>query len=145
MKVIVLGNSKYKKWKQFKDSLKSYLIELQGSPNGEAKKNIEILIGNGSTFDKMAKKFCENYEIPYRTFSIDWYNVSFPNATISYDTKGKEFNANAGFQRNDEMIEYVMESHFPNVVVFGSSEGVEDIVKKSNAQRIPVKRFEESP
>ena len=91
--------------------------------------------------------YAKNTGIPYTEFKADWNNVDVPDARVKtrynpWKKVDEEYNANAGFARNQEMAEYadaciVLQ---PN----GNTGGSQDMLKRAKAEDCSTYVFDRS-
>ena len=99
MKVIVAGSRHIQDY-----SLVSTVIS-----NTLAKYNIsitEIVSGCANGPDTLGEQWAVENGIKVEPFEALWDDLTVPNAKIKTNKWGKEYNALAGFQRNERMAEY---------------------------------------
>lgn len=97
MKLIVAGSR----------NSKATLDFLSKAINGFyfADKITEIVSGGARGIDLLGEEYAVTYNIPIKRFDAKWDDLDVPNARVKV-RNGKEYNANAGFDRNEEMAKY---------------------------------------
>jgi len=64
-----------------------------------------IVSGGAAGADSLAIQYAKEKDIPYTIFEADWGDITHPNALIKVNKYGKQYDARAGFRRNDLIIE----------------------------------------
>ena len=99
MKVIVAGS------RQIMD----YQLVSAVISNTLSKHNIqitEVVSGCAGGVDTLGEQWAVEHGIKVEPFPAEWDDLTVPNALIRTNKYGKEYNARAGFQRNDSMAQY---------------------------------------
>ena len=66
---------------------------------------VEVVSGQANGVDKLGEEWANQRRIPIKPFPADWKNLKAPGAIIKNNAYGR-YNANAGFDRNNQMAEY---------------------------------------
>lgn len=82
-----------------------------------------LVHGNGRGLDKLADAWAIRNGVPVRTFNAAWGDLDVPGAVIKQIGGQRPYNANAGPQRNQRMID---ESRPDVGVVFPGGQGTND-------------------
>jgi len=96
MKVIVAGSR----------HITDYQLVSQVISNTISKYNIsvtEIVSGCADGPDTLGEQWALENGIKVEPFEIDWNDITVPNALIKTNKWGKQYNARAGFQRNERI------------------------------------------
>lgn len=105
--------------------IKYGIIKLKRKYPNLLNENIEIVQGGAKGVDTLAKKFAKKYGFKCTQFDADW------------DTYGKS----AGFRRNSEMAEYIMNSEVYFLIAFpqkdGESKGTWGMIELAEKKSIP--------
>jgi len=104
MKVIVAGSR----------HITDYQLVSQVISDTLAKYNIqitEIVSGCAAGVDSLGEQWALENGIKVEPFESNWDDITVPNALIRTNKWGKQYNARAGFQRNERMAEYGNERH----------------------------------
>lgn len=120
MKVAIIGSRSFQNY----ELLKSKILPYRGSIT-------EIVSGGASGADTLGENYAKENNIPRKIFPAEWDNFNEP-CKIRVNRNGKEYNALAGFNRNQTIIE---NSDF--VVVFwdGKSPGTRDSMSRAHKMR----------
>lgn len=128
MKVIVAGSR----------HITDYLLVSQIISNTLSKYNIsvtEIVSGCAAGPDTLGEQWALENGVKVEPFEAEWDNISVPNARIKTNKWGKEYNAIAGFQRNERMAEYA------DVLIAiwdGQSSGTRDMISRAKKHNLIV-------
>ncbi len=95
MKTIICGPRDLKDYKLVCDA-----IEASGF------KITEVVSGAATGADTLGEKWAAEHAIPFKQFPARWNALTQPGAVVKTNNWGKEYNANAGFYRNEEMAKY---------------------------------------
>lgn len=129
MRLLVCGGRDFRDWIMVRTELRH--IESERGP-------ISCIIqGECPTgADKWAKIYADMHRIPCpNDFEPDWDNLDVPNARPKYNRWGKLYNANAGPDRNQRMID---DGKPDLVVAFPGGNGTADMVRRAKAAGIEV-------
>ena len=66
----------------------------------------EIVSGCAAGPDSLGEQWALENGIKVEPFDPNWDDITVPNALIKTNKWGKQYNARAGFQRNERMAEY---------------------------------------
>lgn len=103
VRLIIAGTRGEYDRKTFNRTVVSFLKNLM-EEQGLTRSDIEIFSGMASSgADYYAVLFAETHGIKLREFWAKWDVLDTPGAKIKTNTRGKKYNANAGFDRNIEM------------------------------------------
>jgi len=99
MKVIVAGSRSINNYDLVKEiieaTLKQYNISIT-----------ELVHGGARGVDLLADEWARRNGIPTVEFPAYWNVINAPNAIVKTGRNGKLYNARAGFDRNNRMVEY---------------------------------------
>ncbi|HWT40113.1 MAG TPA: hypothetical protein VN081_02475 [Dongiaceae bacterium] len=119
----------------FRKTMNAILKELMERENLH-RDDIEIISGMAKTgADYFAVLYAEANKFPLKECWAKWDDVKAPGAKVKTDDRGREYNANAGFDRNTEMAK--MATH---LVAFwdGRSKGTEHMISTAKAHGLTV-------
>lgn len=87
-----------------------------------------IINGYASGADKIARDWALDRGYSVEDYPADWNDIDHPDAIIAINKWGKVYNRNAGFIRNQKMLEYGK----PELVIaFPGGGGTQDMVERS--------------
>ena len=66
----------------------------------------EVVSGAAKGADSLGEKWAGEHAIPFKQFPARWNAMTQPGCIVKTNDWGKEYNANAGFYRNEEMAKY---------------------------------------
>jgi hypothetical protein len=121
MKVIVAGSR----------HITDYQLVSQVISNTLAKYNIqitEIVSGCAAGPDTLGEQWALENGVKVEPFEALWDDLTVPNALIRTNKWGKEYNAKAGYQRNERMAEY---GDVLIAIWDGKSNGTKDMIKRA--------------
>jgi predicted Rossmann fold nucleotide-binding protein DprA/Smf involved in DNA uptake len=105
----------------------------------------EVVSGGARGIDAMGELWARYNNIPTKVFEADWNDITAPNAIVKtrinpWNKKHEQYNAGAGFARNEQMAEYAealiaIEPH-------GPTSGTQDMIKRAKAHNLPVYIYE---
>jgi len=131
MKVIVAGSR----------HITDYQLVSQVISDTLAKYNIqitEIVSGCAAGVDSLGEQWALENGIKVEPFESNWDDITVPNALIRTNKWGKQYNARAGFQRNERMAEY------GNVLIAiwdGKSRGTKDMIDRATKHGLFVLKY----
>ncbi len=70
----------------------------------------EIIHGDATGADTLGGDYANDRKIKCIAFPADWNNIKVEGAEIAVNTFGKKYNKKAGFQRNQKMLDYLLEA-----------------------------------
>jgi len=131
MKVIVAGSR----------SITDYQLVSQVITNTLAKYNIqitEIVSGCAGGVDSLGEQWALENGIKVEPMPAEWDDITVPNALIKTNKWDKEYNARAGFQRNEAMAVYgdVLISIWD-----GKSRGSKDMIDRATKHGLFVLKY----
>lgn len=128
MRVLICGGRKYADWKRF-----NALLDAM-----HAKAAITTIIqGDATGADWLARNWAANNGVECQHFPAEWENLDVENCKVKYRQDGKPYNALAGFNRNQEMIDFGV----PDLVIaFPGGQGTGDMTKRSIEARVATLR-----
>ena len=98
-----------------------------------------IVSGGAKGVDTIAENWAKENNIDRKIFLADWNNTDVPNAIIKYNKFGKKYNANAGFIRNTDIINY---SDLIIAFRYNMSPGTTDSINKAIKLNKKIKIFD---
>lgn len=134
-RVIVAGSRRFNDYLSFSASIQDYVMI-----NDLSKEDTVFITGFASSgADKLIVDWCEQHGWDYLPVPAKWDELEAPGAFIKKNSSGKEYNANAGFDRNTAMAKIANK-----IIVFwdGKSPGTSHMLKvalKYNLQLFSVK------
>lgn len=88
--------------------------------------------------DFWGEKWAIENEIPIIPFPADWDNIDAPNAIVKTNAYSKQYNARAGFDRNQLMADCAAANNGRLIAIYkGKSSGTRDMVKRAKDLLIP--------
>lgn len=63
-----------------------------------------IVSGGAEGVDTFAKLFARRNNIPFTEFLALWDDLDAPGAVVKYNSRGRPYNARAGFDRNKKIV-----------------------------------------
>jgi hypothetical protein len=126
--LVVAGSRGFSNKLDFKDLLEDYIQDLNGP----------ILFVSGdatSGADKLIIQYCEGRNLPLLKIPAEWDNLETEPLMIKY-SKGKPYNALAGHNRNQKMINIAT-----HLLVFwdGKSPGTRNAIKSAEKRKVKTK------
>jgi hypothetical protein len=121
MKVIVAGSR----------HIQDYQLVSQVISNTINKYDIkvtEIVSGCANGPDTLGEQWAIENGIKVEAFPAEWDDITVPNALIRTNKWDKEYNARAGFQRNERMAEY---GDVLIAIWDGKSNGTKDMIERA--------------
>jgi len=104
--------------------------------------DIEIISGMASSgADYFSVLYAEANKFPLKEFWAKWDDVDAPGAKIRQDSSGRNYNANAGFDRNTEMASYAQRNFTKGILIAfwdGRSKGTEHMISVAKAHGLVV-------
>lgn len=95
----------------------------------------QVICGGAQGADLLGKRWAENNSIPVRDLPADWDDLNAPGAIIMTRPDGKRYNAKAGHDRNQLMVDIAHAALF--VRKSGKSTGTDDCIKRCKKKGIP--------
>lgn len=127
MKVAVIGSRTFNDYAMLKD----YLDRLNAMQHIS-----KIISGGAAGADKLAERWADENGVGKLIFEAIWDDLSHPDALVKVNSRGKPYDARAGFRRNKEIIE-----NADVVLAFwnGSSRGTKDGIDHAEKKGKPIK------
>ena len=88
----------------------------------------EIVSGCAAGVDTLGEQWALENGIKVEPFEAEWDDITVPNALIITNKWDKEYNARAGFQRNEKMAEY---GDVLIAIWDGKSNGTKDMIERA--------------
>lgn len=100
--------------------------------------DVEIVEGGALGADRIGRDWAKDNGVQFTTFDADWDDISKPDAVIRTNRYGKEYNAKAGHDRNQDMADYAT-----HLILFwdGKSTGSLDMKRRAEKAGLVVKVF----
>lgn len=119
IKIVVAGSRGFSDYRFFSDVMHSVIDEFP---------DCEFISGKASSGpDAMIIKYANENGIICHEYPADWNDIGVPNARIKVNDRGRQYNANAGHDRNQIMAEI---SHFYIIFWDGKSPGTKDMIAR---------------
>src|SRR4051812_10917666 len=67
--------------------------------------DVSVISGKAAGADTLGEQFAAEFSLPVLSFPADWSNISTPGAVVRYHGDGRPFNARAGPDRNQRMLD----------------------------------------
>lgn len=129
MRVLICGGRHYNDWKRF-----NALLDAIHAQNG-----ISCIIQGGATgADWLARVWAGNNAVNCQSFPAEWENLDVANCKVKWRQDGKPYNALAGFNRNQEMIEF---GEPDLMLAFPGGEGTADMTRRTVAAGVATLRI----
>jgi len=100
----------------------------------------EVVSGGAKGVDSLAVQWASDNGIPFTEFKAKWNDLSAKGAVIKTNKWGKKYNAQAGFDRNTQIVNYAEATIAiqPN----GPTSGTQDTVSKTKKAKKPLHQYE---
>jgi len=131
MKVIIAGSR----------HIKDYQLVSQIISNTISKHNIEVtevVSGGAPGIDTFGEQWALENGIPVTPFEAAWDDLTVPNALIRTNKYGKEYNARAGFSRNEQMGDY---GDILLAIWDGKSRGTKHMISVALERNLPTYQY----
>lgn len=96
---------------------------------------MQIIAGEATGADALAKRYAEVMGLKYHPFPADWTDLSHPDAVIKTRRDGTKYDAKAGSRRNQRMLD---EGKPGLVIAFPGGTGTADMVRRAKRAGVPV-------
>lgn len=131
MKVIVAGSR----------TILDYQLVSAVISNTLSKHNIqitELISGCAGGIDSLGEQWALENKIRVTPFPAEWDDLDVPNVLIRTNKYGKDYNARAGFIRNEAMANY---SDVLIAIWDGKSSGTRDMIKVAGAKGLTIYKY----
>ena len=128
MKVIIAGSR----------TILDYQLVSAVISNTLSKYNIqitEVVSGCAGGVDSLGEQWALENKIRVTPFPAEWNDLDVPNVLVRTNKYGKEYNARAGFQRNEAMAQY---ADVLIAVWDYKSRGTNDMIKAAKSNNLAV-------
>lgn len=101
-----------------------------------------IVSGGAKGADSLGEMYAREKGYTIERYLPKWNNLSVPNCVVKYNSYGRPYNAMAGHNRNQEMLNAVLENQDGGCVVAfwdGRSRGTENMINISKKANVEVK------
>lgn len=120
IKILVAGSREFSDYQLFKQIMNSTLSEFP---------DCEFISGKASRGpDAMVIEYAKDVGVICHEYPADWNNIGVPNARIKTNDRGRQYNANAGHDRNQVMADL---ADFYLIFWDGKSPGTRDMIKRA--------------
>jgi len=118
MKILICGGRDY--WNQ------AFVDSVLDKIKGRSKTALFIITGGAKGADTLGRNWARKRGVQSEHFPADWNNIDAPGVVVKYNRYGKPYNAVAGLQRNESMLN----NEKPNLVVaFPGGSGTDHMVR----------------
>jgi len=98
---------------------------------------LEVICGKAGGVDSLGETWARQNFIPVTPFPADWKNLKAPGAVIKNNNYG-QYNAKAGFNRNEKMAEY---GQALVLIWDGNSPGSKDMLTRAKAHGLRIYEY----
>lgn len=114
----------------------NFLLEAITQAKKQGIEITEVVSGAAKGGDELGEQWARMHDIPIRQFKPNWNDITVPGAKIKTNQWGKQYNALAGFVRNQEMADYgeALIALQPN----GNTNGTQDMIKRAKEKGIKI-------
>lgn len=101
-----------------------------------------VVSGGAKGADSLGEMYANEKGYQIERYLPKWNNLNVPNCVVKYNSYGRPYNAMAGHNRNQEMLNAVIENFDRGCVVAfwdGKSKGTENMINISKKANIEVK------
>lgn len=131
IRLLVFGGRDFKDYRFLGTLLDTLLTTVKGT-GGQI---IYLVEGEAPGADILAKSWAEWRRIPVLPFKAKWDDLTAPDAVIKINKYGRKYNARAGFDRNQQMID---EGKPTLAVAFPGGNGTNDMVERCKKAGISI-------
>jgi hypothetical protein len=93
MRVAIIGSREFTNYEHLKTKMEELDLNIT-----------EVVSGQARGADTLGVRWAQEKGIPFTEFPAEWDNLNAEGAVIKTNKYGKEYNANAGFQRNKDIV-----------------------------------------
>lgn len=115
MKVAIVGPREITDYKVVVDAIKASTFKIT-----------EVVSGGAKGIDSLAEKYADDNGLEKTVFEALWNDLSHPDAVIKTNAWGKQYDNNAGFRRNQQIVDYCDAM----IAIDNGSSGTGDSIKK---------------
>jgi hypothetical protein len=102
----------------------------------------ELVEGEAYGVDLLAKRWAIESKIPVKPFPADWDNLDgVPEGKIRVNSQGKKYNVAAGYERNQQMVNYMAPTDLFVAIWDGKSGGTEDCAERAKKKGLQILTF----
>lgn len=134
MKVAIVGDRECTNYEIVKEAVKQANFEIT-----------EVVSGGARGVDKLAERWAKENCIPLKVFKANWDDLKQPGAVVKarknpWTKRMEKYNANAGFYRNKQIVDYVdaVIAIQPN----GPTSGTNNTIKLTKEAKKPLHEYE---
>lgn len=129
MNLIIAGTRSFKDYDYACSQLNKLLSQTRRG-------DILVLDGCAPGADRIGREWADNHCIEHLPFQALWDDLEAPGAVIRTNRSGKKYNAVAGHQRNQKMVDFAT-----HAIYFwsGSSSGTLDCIKRAEKASLPIR------
>jgi predicted Rossmann-fold nucleotide-binding protein len=96
----------------------------------------EVVCGGARGVDLLGAQWALGHGVPVNAlFTAKWQDLDAPGAVVKTDKRGRKYNAMAGFDRNQKMVDY---AEGLVAVWDGHSPGTRDVLNRARARGLKV-------
>lgn len=129
MRIIICGSRNFNDYERLKDVCDKIVGEYQWE-KALVPSQLEVVSGHARGADKLGERWAKHYGIKTKIFEAEWKNLSVENVLVKSNSYG-EYNALAGHNRNQEMLDYALEQDDSIIISFykGKSKGSKGMIR----------------
>lgn len=131
MRVIIAGDREFDNYDMLEKAILQSGFEIT-----------EVVSGGARGADQLGEMWAKAHKIPVKVFEADWNNIKAKGAVVKTNQWHKKYNANAGFDRNQQMADYA--EALIALQPDGVTPGTQDMVRRAKKNNIPVYVYEKS-
>lgn len=102
----------------------------------------EVISGGARGADKLGEMWAKAHKIPVKVFAANWDNIKAKGAKVKINSWGQKYNANAGFDRNEDMAEYAAKDSDGGGLIAmqlsGDTNGTQDMIKRAKKHGLQI-------
>lgn len=131
MRVIIAGDREFDNYDMLEKAIEQSGFEIT-----------EVVSGGARGADQLGEMWAKAHKIPVKVFEADWNNIKAKGAIVKVNQWNKKYNANAGFERNQQMADYA--DALIALQPDGVTPGTQDMIKRAKKRGIDVFIYEKS-
>ncbi len=125
MKVIIAGDRECEDYQFLLDAITESGFQIQ-----------EVVSGTARGGDELGEQYAAMNNLKVMKFAAKWNDISHPQALVKVNQWGKQYNAKAGFIRNEEMAMYA--DALIALQPSGPTPGTQDMIKRARDKGLKV-------
>lgn len=115
MKVAIVGPREVEDYNVLLEAIKASTFNIT-----------EVVSGGAKGVDTLAEKYAEENNLECTVFEANWNDLSHDDADIRTNQWGKQYDARAGFRRNQQIVDYCDAM----IAIDNGSSGTNDSISK---------------